>query len=80
MDLPPHLHLAPEEVDITNLESRGLAEPKAGIGAYGAMQRVSWRRDAEPGLLGPHDVAEWLVFAHSGGPIGCHQTIRQDDD
>lgn len=39
-----------------------------------------WRRDAEPGFLGPHDVDEWLFFAHSGGPIGCHKTIREDED
>lgn len=39
-----------------------------------------WRRNAEPGFLGPHGVEEWLLFAHSGGPIGCHKTIREDDD
>lgn len=39
-----------------------------------------WRRDSEPGFLGPHTADEWVTFAHSGGPIGCHKTIRVDED
>lgn len=39
-----------------------------------------WRRNAEPGFLGPHSVEEWAFFAHSGGPIACHKTIQVDED
>jgi hypothetical protein len=39
-----------------------------------------WRRNAEPGFLGPHTAQEWIFFAHSGGPIGCHKTIQVDGD
>lgn len=35
-----------------------------------------WRRDAEPGYLGPHSPEEWLTLAHFDTPIACHKTIK----
>lgn len=39
-----------------------------------------WRRNAEPGFIGPHTAFEWTEFVHSGGPIGCHKTIQTEED
>ncbi|GAA2097626.1 hypothetical protein GCM10009726_06250 [Nocardioides furvisabuli] len=39
-----------------------------------------WRRNAEPGFLGPHPANEWAAMAHSGGLITCHKTIKVDKD
>ena len=37
-----------------------------------------WRRDAEPGWLGPHTPEEWAAMAHADGQIACHLTIPSD--
>lgn len=39
-----------------------------------------WRRNAEPGYLGPHTSEQWATWAHGGGPIACHKTIKTEDD
>ena len=39
-----------------------------------------WRRNATPGYLGPETSEQWATWAHSGGPINCHKTVKIDDD
>jgi hypothetical protein len=38
-----------------------------------------WRRDSQPGYLGPLDAETWLVAAHGDQPIACHETIKSSD-
>lgn len=44
-----------------------------------ACKECPWRRDSEPGHLGPYDAATWILAVHGDAPIACHETIKSND-
>lgn len=44
-----------------------------------ACKECPWRRDSEPGWLGPYDAKTWILAVHSDQPIACHETIKSSD-
>lgn len=44
-----------------------------------ACKECPWRRDSEPGHLGPYDARTWILAIHSDQPIACHETIKSSE-
>ncbi len=59
----------------TNPPADRLPQPKAS-----PCFDCPWRRDAQPGWLGPATADEWVKTAQSDSPILCHLTIVNSDD